>query len=81
MALTTQERVAIWQRFQELGHCPGSISKTQLRAAIDDIDDFLDANGTSINNAFPQPFRGDATVAQKAFVVAIVAAKRAGVVV
>jgi len=76
--LSSAERLAVWQRFMELGHCPPTVLKADLRAALDAIDDWLETNALLVNAIFPLPFRTSATPAQKAFVVAIVAARRAG---
>lgn len=54
------------------------LTKTDLQAAVNAIDDFFDANSTPINNAFPQPFRTTASTNQKALIVALVAARRGG---
>ena len=56
---------------------PGLV-KPDVKAAVDAMDDFLEANATAINNAFPQPFRGVASTAQKLTVIAYVAMRRAG---
>lgn len=72
-------RQAVWQEFMEQGHCPGALTKAQLRAAVDAVDDWVDANASAFNTALPQPFRGAATSAQKAIVLAFVALRRAGV--
>jgi hypothetical protein len=41
-------------------------SKANLRAALDAIDNFFDANAANINAAIPQPARAELTTAQKA---------------
>ena len=56
---------------------PGSI-KPDIKAAISGIDDFLETNQTAINNAFPQPFRGTASMPTKALIIAYVCMRRAG---
>lgn len=60
---------------------PGSltgVSKTELRAAIDATDDWIETNQASFNTALPQPFRGAATTPQKTFLFCYVAMRRAG---
>lgn len=54
------------------------VTKPQLRAALDATDDWIDANQTSFNNALPQPFRTQASLAQKTFLFCYVAMRRAG---
>lgn len=44
----------------------GALSKADVRAALNALDDFLNTNATTINNAIPQPARGALTTAQKA---------------
>lgn len=78
--LSDSSRRKVWRMFQARGHCPGSITKTELRAAVDALDDYLDATGAvAINSALPQPFRGAASPEQKALVLAYIALERAGV--
>lgn len=80
--LTTQEKERLLKKFMELGKSPSqSILKDDIRAAFTAIDDFLETNASAINTAFPQPFRGQASVEQKAFIVGVVAMLRAGVFV
>ena len=52
--------------------------KAALRAAIDAVDDWLDANATAFNQAIPQPARSALTAAQKLELLYIVARKRFG---
>lgn len=61
---------------QQLGNT--DFTKAQLQAAVNAIDDFLEANAATLNNAFPAAFRTAATTAQKAAVVGFVAMRRAG---
>lgn len=53
-----------------------TINKTDLRAAVDAIDTFFNANITAINNAFPATARAGLTPKQKALVLVYVIAKR-----
>lgn len=57
---------------------PGSLVKNDIRAAVNAMDDFLEANAAAINAAFPQPFRSTASTADKAAIIAFVAMRRAG---
>jgi hypothetical protein len=71
-------------RREGLGDLSG-VSKTELRAAVDAIDNWIEsAQGASppsvgFNAALPQPFRSQATVAQKTLLFCWVAMRRAGV--
>lgn len=55
-----------------------ALSKSDLRAAFDAMDDFLNTNGAAINNALPTNAKNNLTGAQKATVLAYVAFRRAG---
>ena len=54
----------------------GALNKTDLRAAFNAIDDYLNTNASVINLAIPQPARGALTVAQKAHLLVAVVRKR-----
>lgn len=54
----------------------GPITKADLRAAVDGIDDFLNANIGAINQAIPQPARSALTPAQKARLLVFVVERR-----
>lgn len=58
-----------------------AISKAQLAAAVNAIDDFLETSATAINNAFPAAAKAGLTVSQKAIVVGYVANRRAGLLI
>jgi hypothetical protein len=78
-ALSDTARKKLWALFMSKGHCPGAISKTALRAAVDDLDDWVEAQALTINAALPQPFRAAATSDQKAILLAYICLQRAGV--
>ena len=56
----------------------GAVTKADIRAAVDALDDWFDTNASLINLAIPQPARGVLTLAQKARLVRYVIAKRYG---
>jgi hypothetical protein len=56
----------------------GGVTKADIRAAINALDDFFDTNVTAINSAIPQPARAALTVAQKSRLVRYVIQKRYG---
>lgn len=79
--LSDTERASIWadvmrQLSDAREGC--AITKTDLRAAIDALDTFLDTNAATINAAIPQPARSGLTTGQKARLLAYVALKRWG---
>lgn len=66
---------AIRKNGQEAG-TPFGLSKPELLAAINAIDDWVNANAAAFNTAIPQPARGVLTAARKARLLAFVAMKR-----
>ena len=52
------------------------LTKADLRAAFDAIDNWADANATSLNTAIPQPARGALTAGQKAALLSVVIRRR-----
>lgn len=53
-----------------------ALSKADLRAAINAIDDWCDTNASAFNTALPQPARSALTARQKAALFMIVVARR-----
>lgn len=79
MALTAQQRAELNARIMQEKSAIREVlplSKTDLRAAINAVDDWLDANAASLNSAIPQPARGALTTAQKTELVFYVMHKR-----
>jgi len=65
--LSAAERAEITARAQRTSDCPGGVTKPQLRAAFDALDDCWETAGAAAANAaIPQPQRGTLTVRQKA---------------
>ncbi len=77
--LSDADRAALWAEFQadcSRGREPLPLSKTDLRAAVDAIDAWLNTNASGLNTAIPQPARGALTAAQKAKLLKFVVTKR-----
>jgi hypothetical protein len=55
-----------------------AISKADLRAALNAVDDWVDENSTSFNQALPQPARSGLTMRQKVVLLSFVILRRAG---
>lgn len=53
-----------------------NLSKPDLRAAVNAIDDWVDTNAAAFNTAIPQPARGTLTAKQKAQLLFYVVNKR-----
>lgn len=71
-------RRELWAEFMQVNRDPCGITKTELRAAVDAIDTWVDSNAASLNTAIPQPARNTLSAAQKARLLALVALKRYG---
>lgn len=52
------------------------VTKNDLRAAVDAIDQWLDDNAAAANSAIPQPARGALTTKQKALLLQYVVQRR-----
>lgn len=64
--LNDADRKEVWAEFmRSSGVFPG-LTKAELRAAVDALDDFMNTNAAAINSAIPQPARGALTTSQKA---------------
>jgi hypothetical protein len=77
--LTELERADMWADFMRELSSDGQsigITKQELRAAIDALDDFMDDSAATINAAIPQPARTSLTVQQKALMLSYVVLKR-----
>jgi fumarate hydratase class II len=74
---------AAMRRGQEFGGFAG-LTKPDLKAAVDAIDDWIEsaqgatAPATGFNSALPQPFRSTATAQQKALLFCWVLMRRVG---
>lgn len=78
-ALTTQERAEVHGEFMRSEHETfGAVTKAQLRAAVNSLDDFFETNAAAINLAIPLPARSQLTVAQKSRLVRHVLRRRYG---
>ena len=70
MALSEQQRVEIWERFQnDESKLRKSINleKSNLRAVVDALDDWWDTVQAAGNAAIPQPGRDELTNRQKKY--------------
>lgn len=63
-----------WQRENET--TVGAITKADLRAAINAVDQYMSDNAAAMNAAIPQPARGQLTTKQKALILTAVVTKR-----
>ncbi len=77
--LTPAQRIAVRselaQAVSDLRESIG-VTKDDLLAAVNAIDQWIDDNKLALNNAIPQPARGALTAAQKARLFMLVARAR-----
>ena len=57
---------------------PWTLTKPDIRAAVNALDDWIDTNASTINQQLPEPFRSEATLAQKGAILAFIAMRRGG---
>lgn len=77
--LTPESRAAVSQEIEDYlsRHWEGcSIGKQDLRAAVDALDSFFDANAVAVNNALPAAAKAGLTTTQKALVLMYVIKRR-----
>jgi hypothetical protein len=78
-ALSNADRLAVGQQFCSdisAQRQPLAVNRTDFRAALAAIDDWVDANAASFNAAIPQPARTNLTVRQKAQLLEYVVRRR-----
>jgi hypothetical protein len=73
--MVEQDRAGCWSEFMREDGV--SITKADLRAAVNALDDWFDANAsTTLNNALPVAARNGLTTTQKARLLRAVIARR-----
>jgi hypothetical protein len=77
-ALPEPDRVAEWAAFMRAPAGEIAVTKAQLRAAVDGVDDWADSNaaGAVFNAAIPQPARNALSDQQKALILLRVLQRR-----
>ncbi len=76
--LSNPDRAAVSRDFQvdrTTGTLAG-LTKADVLAAVNALDDFMNTNATAVNNAIPQPARSALTTTQKALLLQYVIEKR-----
>ena len=78
--LSDQDRTDVSAEFQreisDVREAFGVLTKTDIRSAVNALDNFLDTNASAINTAIPQPARAQLTTSQKARLLKHVITKR-----
>lgn len=79
-ALVAEERRRVWAHLMRSMGAVGAVTvtKSELRAAVDATDQWIEDNASAFNAALPQPFRGSANLAQKTLLFCYVAMRRSG---
>ncbi|WP_204064194.1 hypothetical protein [Planobispora siamensis] len=76
--MNRQRVAAQWVRELPAGEQLGAVSKADILAAVVALDDWLDANVSTINAAIPQPARAQLTAAQKYALLGYILMRRSG---
>lgn len=76
--MSAEERRRVWAHFMRLNTESVSITKAELRAAVDATDQWIDDNAAAFNLALPQPARGALSATQKTLLFVYVAMRRKG---
>jgi len=75
--LTEQERVRVWEKCQrENVEQWGAVTRQNLKAAVDALDQWLEDNKAGANQALPEPARSELTPAQKALLLTVAIERR-----
>lgn len=76
--MTEQDRQECWAEYMrsQLATYAGVMTKAELRAFIDAVDQWISDNAASFNSALPQPARTVLTNSDKARGLMLVAGKR-----
>ena len=74
--LTDQQRAEVMTEFMQQAKGPHTILKADVRAAVDGLDSWYDANAAAANQALPQPARGQMSLNDKALLSNLIVSKR-----
>jgi hypothetical protein len=77
--LPDADRFAVWRDVQAetpAGETYGALTKGDLRAVVDAVDTWVNANASAFNSAIPEPGRTQLTAKQKARILMYVVSKR-----
>ena len=78
--LSDPDRIAVWAEFMRdavnINAGASGLTKAELRAAVNAIDQWNEDNQSAFNLAIPQPARGALTAKQKATLQLAIVARR-----
>lgn len=74
--LVDGDRFAVFAQYMRDNQEPINLTKADLRAAVDAVDAWVEANKSAYNTAIPQPARAELSATQKTFLLLAVVMKR-----
>jgi hypothetical protein len=74
--LTSEQREAVWEKLMRDFVGETALTKSNMRAAVDATDNWIDANAMAYRNSVPEPARTGLTSRQLVLLFLYVAAKR-----
>jgi len=74
--LSDADRAAVTQEFMEMAVGPFTITKNDIRAAVDALDTWYNSNAVSANQSLPLPARTALTQTDKAQMSSLIVTKR-----
>lgn len=77
--LPDSDKLRIWRALMRANISAPNVLKTDLKAAIDATDTWIDGNQASFNSALPVAFRNNTSTAQKTILFCAVALMRVGI--
>jgi hypothetical protein len=77
--LSEADRQTVYERFMQQAQGPIPILKPDVRAAVNALDDWYNANAASANQALPPAARSGLTQADKALLSNLIVTQRYGV--
>lgn len=79
MALNTDDRVRVWRALLRINVSAPNVLKSDLQAAVNATDAWIDENQSSYNAALPATFRNNASLSQKTLMFCAVALARVSI--
>ena len=75
--LPDADRTAVGNQWMRDNNTPlGALTKAELRAAVNAMDQWIDDNASAFNTSIPQPARAQLTAKQKAWLFSYVIKRR-----
>jgi hypothetical protein len=74
--LSDADRADVTEEFMRLAKGPHTITKADIRPAVNGLDDWYNTNAANANQALPQPARGAMSLEDKALLSNLIVSKR-----